>query len=111
MYHENDLQVFALEYISKYFINSRVPFLQKKYPSLNFAIIEIDGSSNNDSRIPNIDIKNQYYINSKSLKNNFLTSAMHRTILVNKNGVIENGYAAISSRNIYKQLKELSELN
>lgn len=105
------LLFWSREYISKYFINSRVPFLQKKYPSLNFAIIEIDGSSNNDSRIPNIDIKNQYYINSKSLKNNFLTSAMHRTILVNKNGVIENGYAAISSRNIYKQLKELSELN
>ena len=50
-------------------------------------------------------------MNSKLLKNNFLTSAMHRTILVNKKGVVENGYAAISSQNIYKQLKELSEIN
>lgn len=96
-------------YISKSFINSRVPFLQKKYPSLNFAVIEIDGNS--ESRIPNIDIKNQYYINSKMLKKNFLTSAMHRTILVNKKGIVENGYAAISSRNIYNQLKELGEIN
>ena len=95
--------------MSKSFISARVPFLQKKYPSLNFAVIEIDG--NNTHRIKNIDIKDQYFINSKTLKNNFLTSKMHRTILVNKNGIVENGYAAISSGNIYKQLKELSEIN
>jgi hypothetical protein len=97
------------KYISKSFIGARISFLQKKYPLLNFAVIEIDG--NNRSRIKEIDIKNQYYINSKTLKNNFLTSKMHRTILVNKNGIVENGYAAISSGNIYRQLKELSELN
>jgi hypothetical protein len=96
-------------HISKSFISARIPFLQKKYPLLNFAVIEIDGNNNN--RIKNIDIKNQYFIDSKTLKNNFLTSKMHRTILVNKNGIVENGYAAISSGNIYKQLKELSEIN
>lgn len=95
------------KYISKSFINSKIPFLRKKYPSLNFAVIEINGNST--SRIQNIDIKNQYYINSKNLTNNFLTSKMHRTILVNKKGIVENGFAAISSRKIYKQLKELSE--
>jgi hypothetical protein len=97
------------EYISKSFIGSKIPFLQKKYPLLNFAVIEIDGD--NTGRIKDIDIKNQYYVNSKTLKNNFLTSKMHRTILVNKYGIVENGYAAISSGNIHKQLKELSEIN
>jgi hypothetical protein len=95
--------------ISKSFIDARIPFLQKKYPSLNFAVIEIDGNS--DNRIPNIDIKNQYYINSETLEKNFLTSDMHRTILVNKKGIVENGYAAISSINIYEQLQKLSEIN
>jgi len=97
------------DYISKSFISARVPFLQKKYPKLNFAIIEIDGNSNN--RIKNIDIKNQYFIDSKMLENNFLKSKMNRTILVNKNGFVENGYAAISSGNIYKQLNDLSKIN
>ena len=97
------------EYISKSMISARIPFLQKKYPLLNFAVIEIDGDNTN--RIKDIDIKNQYFINSNTLQNNFLTSKMHRTILVNKNGIVENGYAAISSGNIYKQLKELSEIN
>lgn len=97
------------EYISESFISSRIPYLQKQYPSLNFAIIEIDG--NNTNRIKNVDIKNQYYINSKSLEDNFLTSKMNRTILVDKNGIVVNGYAAISSYNINKQLKELSKNN
>ena len=97
------------KYISKSFISSRVPYLQRKYPLLNFAVVEIDGDNTN--RIKNIDIKNQYFINSKTLKNNFLSSKMHRTILVNKNGIVENGYAAISSGNIHKQLRKLSEIN
>jgi hypothetical protein len=95
--------------ISKSFIGERIPFLQKKYPLLNFAVIEIDGDSNN--RIKNIDIKSQYFIDSKMLENNFLKSKMNRTILVNKKGIIENGYAAISSRNIDKQLNKLSKIN
>ena len=97
------------EYISKTYISARIPFLQKEYPLLNFAIIEMDG--NNTNRIKNIDIKNQYFINTKNLKNNFLKSKMHRTILVNKNGIVTNGYAAISSHNIHNQLKELSKIN
>jgi hypothetical protein len=103
------LLFWSKEYISKSVISTRIPYLQSKYPSLNFAVIEIDGDNTN--RIKDIDIKNQYFINSKTLENNFLTSKMHRTILVNKNGIVENGYAAISSGNIYKQLKELSEIN
>ena len=97
------------EYISKSMISARIPFLQKKYPLLNFAVIEIDGDNTN--RIKDIDIKNQYFINSKTLENNFLTSKMHRTILVNTDGIVENGYAAISSGNIHKQLEELSKIN
>lgn len=97
------------EHISKAFIGSRIPFLRKKFPLLNFAIIEIDGDTAN--RIKIIDIKNQYLINSKALKNNFLKSKMHRTILINKNGIVENPYATISSQKIHKQLKKLSEIN
>ncbi|WP_299060060.1 hypothetical protein [uncultured Polaribacter sp.] len=108
--HKNSVLLFwNKEYMSKSFISSRIPYLQKKFPNLNFAVIEVDGNSNN--RIKNIDIKNQYYINSEDLKENFLTSKMNRTILVNKNGIVVNGYAAISSYNINNQLKELSKNN
>lgn len=97
------------EYFSEVFLSSRLPYLKRKFPDINFAVIEIDGNSQN--RIPNIDIKNQYYIQTKSLKNNFLKSGMPRTILVNKNGIVENGYASIASPNFYKQLKDFSKNN
>ncbi|WP_439128258.1 hypothetical protein [Polaribacter sp.] len=108
--NKNSLLVFWNEdYFSKEFLSSRIPYLKNKFPDLNIAVIEIDGNSLN--RIPNVDIKNQYYINTKNLKNNFLTSGMPRTILVNKNGIVENGYASIASQNIYYQLKQLTKNN
>ncbi|WP_299665486.1 hypothetical protein [uncultured Polaribacter sp.] len=108
--NKNSVLLFWNEkYISKAFIGSRIAYLQKRYPSLNFAVIEIDG--NNTNRIKNIDIKNQYFINSQKLKNNFLSSKLHRTVLVDQNGIVVNGYASLSSLKIYHQLKELSKNN
>lgn len=107
--NKNSVLLFwSKDYVSKAFVSSRIVLLQKKYPSLYFATIEIDG--NNTNKINHIDIKNQFFINSKTLKNNFLSSKMNRTILINKNGIVENGYAAISSSNINKQLEKLSEI-
>lgn len=97
------------EYFSEDFLSSRIPYLKKKFPTIKFAIIEIDGNSNN--RIPHIDIKDQYYIETKNLENNFLLSGMPRTILVNKNGIVENGYASIASQNFYNQLKNFNKNN
>lgn len=100
------LHFWSSAYTSKPFLGARIYYLQNKYPELNFAIIEIDGDNNN--RIPKIDIKNQFYINSEDLAKNFLTSNMPRTILVNKNGIVENGFASLTSKKIYSQLKDLS---
>ncbi|WP_298764787.1 hypothetical protein [uncultured Polaribacter sp.] len=97
------------KYFSESFLSSRLPYLIASFPDLNFAIIEIDGSS--DNRIQKVDIKNQYYINTTALKENFLKSKMPRTILVNKNGIIENGYASLSSKNFFNQLKNFNKNN
>lgn len=97
------------EYFSETFLSSRLPYLKRKFPKLNFAIVEIDGNSKH--RIPKVDIKDQYYISTKNLKNNFLKSGMPRTILVNKNGIVENGYASIASQNFYNQLVNFTKSN
>ena len=97
------------EFINKDDIASVVQFLSNKYPETKFVGVKIDGDSNPNGRIKKLDIKSQYYLTPKSEASAFLTSKMPRTILVNKKGVITNGYAAISSRNIYSQVKALSK--
>lgn len=96
------------EFINKDDIASVVKFLSNKYPDIKFVGVKIDGDSNPNGRIKKLDIKSQYYLTPNSEASKFLTSKMPRTILVNKKGIIINGYAAISSRNIYSQVKDLS---
>ncbi|MEE9406596.1 MAG: hypothetical protein V3V28_00840 [Polaribacter sp.] len=95
------------EYFSKNYISSRVKYLSEKFPEIQFLQLKFGYDSLD--RIDNLDIKNQFFIDTKSEANNFLTSKMPRTILVSKKGIIKNSFASISSKNIIFQLKELSE--
>ncbi|MCI2228342.1 hypothetical protein MC378_04115 [Polaribacter sp. MSW13] len=105
---KNTLLLFwSLEHYSKSYISSRVNFLSKKFPEVEFILIKF--GENTPDRIRNIDIKTQFYVDSNSAANNFLTSKMSRTILVNSKGIVKNGYASISSKNIYQQLRNLKK--
>lgn len=95
------------EYVSQDYLATRMNYLSKKYPNIQFIQVKIDGNS--EERIRKIDIKNQYYLKDDSDAHKFLTSKMPRTILVDKNGKVVNAYAAISSINLNSYLKELND--
>ena len=94
-------------YVSPIYIESRINFLSQKFPDIQFVLVKIDGDSN--SKIDKLDIKNQYYITSKSEANSFLTSKLPRSIIINKKGIVTNGFASISSRKVHTELKNLSK--
>ncbi|WP_282073457.1 hypothetical protein [Polaribacter atrinae] len=87
------------------YISSRINYLSKKFPDVKFIQIKIDGSA--EDRIEQLDIKNQFFITADSEANNFLTSKMTRSIIMNKEGIITNGFASISSKKLYSDLKNL----
>jgi len=95
------------EYVSPNYISSRINYLSSKFPTIQFIQIKIDGNSTD--RIHKIDIKKQFFITPKSSANNFLTSKMPRSIVVNKNGIITNGFASITSKKLSSELKKLSK--
>lgn len=95
------------EYVSESYIGTRMKYLSDNFKNINFIQVKIDG--NTSDRIREIDIKNQYYLQSDSDAHQFLSSKMPRSILVNKKGKVINSYAAISSRNLKSYLKELNE--
>lgn len=94
------------KYVSKPYVRARINYLSNKYPNIQFLTFKIDG--NNNDQIKNLDIKKQFFIDGNSSANSFLTSKMTRSILINKNGILTNGFASISSRNIYTQLDILN---
>ncbi|MCG1036948.1 hypothetical protein [Polaribacter sargassicola] len=95
------------EYSSPIYISSRINYLSRKFPEVKFVIIR--SGENSNKKIKKLNIKTQYYINEESKANNFLTSKMPRAIIINKKGIVTNGYASISSNKIFKQLKELAK--
>ena len=94
-------------YSSKDYIAARIIYLSREYPSIEFIGIKINGDGKD--RIEKLDIKSQYYVSPKSEANDFLSSKMPRTILINKKGVVTNGYASLNSRNIYEQIALLAK--
>ncbi len=94
-------------YVTKEYVASKIKYFKNKYPQIQYIGVKIDGDSND--YIKELDIKTQFFITPKSKANNFLTSKMPRTILINKKGVITHNYTSLSSKDIYTQLKKLSK--
>lgn len=95
------------EFVSESYIVSRFQYLSNTYPNIKFIEIKINGDKN--KRIQNLDIKNQFYLADNSTAHDFLTCKMPRSILVNKNGKVVNGYASISSTNLTPFLNDLNK--
>lgn len=94
-------------YTTPSFLASKVKHLQQKNPKVKFIIIKY--GKNHKNYTPYLDIKLQYFIDSSNTGINFLTSKLPRTLLINKKGKIENGFASISSPKIFKQIKDLQK--
>ena len=95
------------EYVTPLYIYSRINYLSKRFPDVEFIQIKMDG--NKIDKIYNLDIKNQFFITQTSEANKFLTSKMPRCIIINNKGIVTNGFASISSKKLHSELKALSK--
>ena len=93
------------EYVSESYITSRIKYLTKNYPEVQFIEIKMNGESKNHIRA--MDIKHQFYLNQESAAHAFLTSKLPRAIVVDKKGNVKNCYASISSNNVKPYLANL----
>ncbi|MDG1527875.1 MAG: hypothetical protein P8I51_04865 [Polaribacter sp.] len=104
----NVIYLWNPKYTSREYLASRIKYLTKEFPKLNFVGVKVS-SQENENPIKGVDIKSQFFIKSDNTANEFLTSKLTRTLLVNKKGEIVNGYASITSSKINKQLKALQK--
>ncbi|MCG8763154.1 hypothetical protein G1K46_10485 [Tenacibaculum finnmarkense] len=93
------------KYASDDWISSRTNFLIKNNPNVTFIIVNL---CNNFKRYTKkIAIKHQYTLPKKSLVCNFSSSKFPRMVLIDKQGIIQNGYTSLSAKNINKQVQNL----
>lgn len=97
-------------YVSTEYLTSRILFLENKYPKILFIGINMDDnpkSSSSDKFLKEIKFNNQYILPKDSKARVFLTSNYPRTIIVNKNGVVINGFTYLDALNLNAQLNKL----
>jgi len=101
------LYFWSSKYSSKSYVTSRILYLKNKYPNVKFLQILIDGTPKDIMK--KLDIKTQFYIDSTSGANKFLSSKIPRIILINNKGIVTTSYTTLSSEKIYKQLDDLTK--
>ncbi len=95
------------KYNSKHYLIKRMNYLSRKFPELNLVLVKI--AKTETDYVKGIDIKQQYYLEPSSKANEFLSSKLPRTLLINKKGKVVNGYANFNSYRIEKQIKKLQK--
>ncbi|WP_028888949.1 hypothetical protein [Tenacibaculum ovolyticum] len=93
------------KYASDEWIASRANYLIKKNPDITFIIINLCATSKRYTK--KIAIKHQYTLPNKSNVCKFSSSSFPRVVLVNKKGIIINGYTSLSSKEIESQISNL----
>lgn len=97
------------KHASDQWVSSRINYLIKNNPKVEFVVVNLCDSSKRYTK--NINIKYQYKLPEQSNVCNFSSSKFPRVVLVNKNGIIQNGYTSLSSKDIDLQINNLQKNN
>ncbi len=100
------------EYMSTDYIVSRIKFLEKKHPNTLFIGINMNSSLKHLAKEPNLkrlDINKQYVLTEDSYAHKYLTSKYPRSIIINKEGVVVNGFTYLDSKKFSSELKKLQK--
>lgn len=89
--------------------HKKVNNFQKKYPNINFIAINVDDSNENWSKTCEKcdmnDITEYKSTSFAEIKKLWVITKIHRTIILNKDGSIKNGFANLFDVNFEKDLK------
>ncbi|WP_299003041.1 hypothetical protein [uncultured Tenacibaculum sp.] len=96
------------KYASDDWVSSRFNHLIKNNPDVNFVLVNLCDTSRRYTK--NIDIKYQYTLPEESPTCEYSSSKFSRLVLVDKNGIIQNGYTSLSSSSINQEINNLQNL-
>ncbi len=90
----------------------RIAYLEKRYPTLKFIGIDashIDYNWKSYIKANKFNPDNQFRLDTQSNDNDWLLINYSRIILVDKNGILQNGFTHFSNRKLEHQLQKLKK--
>ncbi|MCF6182566.1 hypothetical protein [Lutibacter sp.] len=99
------------EFMSSDYLVSRIKYLENTYPKILFIGIHLNHEKidlTTDPKLKLLNINHQLKLTADSYANQFLVSNYPRTIIINKNGIVVNGFTYLGSRYLNTQLDKLA---
>ena len=96
--------------MSSDYLVSRVNYLKRKYPKIQFIGIQMQPAYiniNDEPKLSKLKSDFQYKLTSNSYANNFLTSQYPRIIIINNDGLVMNGFTYLDSKKLDQELNKL----
>jgi len=103
----------STEFMSSDYLVSRIKYLESKYSSTLFIGIHLQNTNEDitkDPKLKVLDINKQFILTPNSYAQQYLTSNYPRAIIINKDGVVVNGFTYLGANSLNAQLSKL-ELN
>ena len=96
------------EFMSPDYLMNRIKFLEKNHPNILFIGINMKKTNeDNEAFINQIAVSKQFILSDDSYAQNYISSNYPRVIIVNKKGIVENGFTYLDSRNLSKEIEKL----
>jgi len=100
----------STQYMSSDYLVKRIKYLETKFPDILFIGINMQDGIEDLTVEPNLkmlEISKQFKLTKESEVKKYLTSKYPRTIIVDKNGIVKNGFTYLDSRKLHSELHKL----
>ncbi|SNR32136.1 hypothetical protein [Lutibacter flavus] len=100
----------SAEYMSFDYLVKRIRYLEKNNPEMLFIGINMNPGFQDIATEPNLNLLNlskQYKLTNDSYAHQYLTSRYPRTIMINKEGIVSNGFTYLDSPKFSSELIKL----
>lgn len=100
----------STQYMSSDYLVKRIKYLETKFPDILFIGINMQDGTEDLTVEPNLkmlEISKQFKLTKESEVKKYLTSKYPRTVIVDKNGIVKNGFTYLDSRKLNSELHKL----
>jgi len=100
----------STNFMSSDYLVTRIKYLENNFPNILFIGINMQASLEDLTKEPNLkllDISKQFKLTKGSYAHNYLTSKYPRTIIVDEEGLVKNGFTYLDSRKLKSELRKL----
>lgn len=101
------LYFWSTEFMSPKYLSKRLLYLRKRFPSILFVGIQLNDEFTRNKPHQKLNLGAQFKIPKNGLANAYFSSKYPRSIIINKKGVVINGFAYFNSKYFSPQLEEL----